>query len=63
MTMRILGKIKQRQNYFCDFPYLSACLYVRLCTTYVPGAHGTQKRVAGLLKLEKVVSHHVGAGD
>lgn len=29
-----------------------ACMCVCICTTFVPDAHGGQKRVMGLLKLE-----------
>lgn len=37
---------------------LAFCLDVCLCTTYMPGACGSQKRE---LELQTIVSHHVGA--
>lgn len=44
---------------------MSVCLHVYLCTTCGPGAQGTQKRASDRLKLklQMVVTHHVGAGN
>lgn len=40
--------------------WMSICLQVCLCTVYILGAHGDQKRVSDFLELELqiVVSHH-----
>lgn len=40
------------------------CLYVRLCTTSMPGTFGDQERTLDLLKLELQVTCdlHVGVG-
>ena len=41
------------------------CLHVCLCTTFMLGTHGSQKKVLAPLGLELqlVVGHHVGAGN
>lgn len=40
------------------------CLHVFMCTTYVPGAHGKQKKALEMeLQIQIVVSHHVDAED
>lgn len=39
--------------------------FMHVCTLYVSGAHGDQKRVLDPLELEleTVMRHHVGAGN
>ena len=63
---------RKKRQYVCLFKiFMHACMYVWafclhvcLCTTYMPGAYGVQKRVLDPLELElqTVVSHHVDAG-
>jgi hypothetical protein len=51
-------------SYFLILCVWLFCLHVYLCTMYVPGAQGGQKRALDSLelKLQTVVSHSVGAG-
>lgn len=44
---------------------MTVCLHVYMCTTFVPGVHGVQKRATHTLELELqiVTSCHVGAGN
>lgn len=48
-----------------DVCVLSACMYICMCTTYVLGAGGGQKRTLDFLELEIgiVVRDHVCAGN
>lgn len=68
-TQGLTGKARPPNPAFVIFYKICFCLVrVRvlpaygLCTMWVPGAHGGQKKAWGLLSLElqRVMSHHVG---
>ena len=50
---------------FIHFVLCVFCLHVCICTTFLLGAHGGQKRVLDSLEIELwvVINHCVGAGN
>lgn len=50
--------LKERPIYFMC---MTTCLYVCLCTMYVPSTHGGPRSLR--LELHMVISNHVGVGN
>lgn len=66
LTLSYISFKKYLKVYFCFISHVFVfvfCLYMCLCSICVPDAHGREKRVSDVIKLELqvIVSHYVNA--